>query len=64
MYGIWLILLNHDNDTQYSPDDTSESAFEALDQSSEGWLASCFTDADSPGDLYVAVDIIIVEIFF
>ncbi|XP_027093387.2 protein XRI1-like isoform X2 [Coffea eugenioides] len=43
-------------------DDTSESAFEALDQSSEGWLASCFTDADSPGDLISDVQIDIEEL--
>ncbi|KAL6968020.1 hypothetical protein U1Q18_033824 [Sarracenia purpurea var. burkii] len=35
-------------------DDTSASGYEGLDQSSEGWLADCFNDADmlcSPGDM-------------
>lgn len=45
-------------------DDTSESTFEALDPSSEVWLASCFTDSDmqiSPSDPVSDVQIDIAE---
>ncbi|KAL3517810.1 hypothetical protein ACH5RR_020399 [Cinchona calisaya] len=46
-------------------DDTSAHGYQSLDQSSEQWLASCFTDADmqiSPDDLVSDVQIDIAEL--
>ncbi|KAL3531104.1 hypothetical protein ACH5RR_010426 [Cinchona calisaya] len=47
-------------------DGTSSSCYESLDQSFEGWLASCFTDSDrqiTPNDLGSDVQIDIEELF-
>ena len=57
----------------FIPEDTSALGYEGLDQSSKGWLADCFIDAElhcSPDDMYVPLnftfdfDLLFLSLFF
>lgn len=55
-----------DNDL-FCSEDMSSSGNELLDQSSEGWVASCFNDSQmhlSPEDMYVISFCIRTSVFF